>query len=86
MSTQQRLIRSALLAVGPFVVGVAGLVGAPVAAAGCNDSSGTVVCAQGDIRGTHGPAPARSDLGAWGTWCNDSVCFSGGGLGIVVGP
>jgi hypothetical protein len=67
-------------------LGAAGFVGAPVAAAGCNDSSGTVVCAQGDIRGTHGTAPARSDLGSWGTWCNDAVCFSGGRFGIAVGP
>ncbi len=67
-------------------LGAAGLFSAPTAAAGCNDSSGTVVCAQGDIRGTHGPPPARPDLGSYGTWCNGSVCFGGGGFGIVFAP
>lgn len=76
-----RLILSVL-----FVVGVVGFGNAPVAVAGCNDSSGTVVCAQGDIRGTQGPPPARADLGSWGTWCNGSVCFRSGGLGVAVAP
>ncbi|MDX1892331.1 hypothetical protein [Mycolicibacterium sp. 050158] len=62
------------------------LVGAPEAAADCNDSSGTVVCAQGDIRGTHGAPPVRSSLGSYGTWCSSSACFTGGGFGIVLGP
>ena len=35
-------------------LGLAGLIAAPVAAADCNDSSGTTVCAQGDIRATDG--------------------------------
>ncbi|HYO02549.1 MAG TPA: hypothetical protein VET27_12010 [Mycobacterium sp.] len=67
-------------------LGVAAFAGAPAASAGCNDSSGTVVCAQGDIRGTHAAPPARADLGAWGYWCNGSVCFSGGRFGIGLGP
>ncbi|BDX34794.1 hypothetical protein TUM20985_53410 [Mycobacterium antarcticum] len=65
--------------------GVAALVGAPAALAGCNDSSGTVVCAQGDIRGTDAPPPARPDLGSYGTWCNGNVCFPGDLFGVVVG-
>jgi hypothetical protein len=74
------------LSVGLAVLGTGAVLGAPVATAACNDSSGTVVCAQGDIRGTQGPPPSRGDLGAYGTWCNSNVCFSGGGFGIAVAP
>ncbi len=63
----------------------AGLVNAPMASAACNDSSGTTVCAQGDIRGTHGPPPAQPELGSYGTWCNANVCFNNGRFGIF-GP
>jgi hypothetical protein len=54
------------LAVSGWLValGLAGLIAAPVASADCNDSSGTTVCAQGDIRGTHAPPPARPANGA----------------------
>jgi hypothetical protein len=69
-----------------FVMGVAVVGNAPVAAAGCNDSSGTVVCAQGDIRGTDAPPPIMPELGSYGSWCNASVCFPGNILGVVVGP
>jgi hypothetical protein len=65
---------------------VAGLIGAPTADAGCNDSSGTVVCAQGDIRGTDAPPPVMPGLGPYGSWCNGSVCFPGNILGVVVNP
>ncbi|WP_140698051.1 hypothetical protein [Mycolicibacterium hodleri] len=65
---------------------VAGVVGAPTAAAGCNQSSGTVVCAQGDIRGTEAPPPVQPELGSYGSWCNGNVCFPGSILGIVVAP
>jgi hypothetical protein len=68
------------------VAGVLGVAGAPIAAAGCNDSSGTVVCAQGDIRGTHAQPPARPEPGpGYGTWCNSGgLCF---GPGIAIfGP
>jgi hypothetical protein len=67
-------------------IGMVGLPGAPMAAAGCNDSSGTVVCAQGDIRGTNAPPPALPDLGRYGSWCNGSVCFPGNILGVVIAP
>jgi hypothetical protein len=82
MSSHPHLALSACLA----ALGAAAVISAPVAAAACNDSSGTVVCAQGDIRGTNAPPPARGDLGAYGTWCNGNVCFSGGGFGIAVAP
>jgi hypothetical protein len=65
-----------------LVVLGSGLVGAPVAAADCNVSSGTVVCAQGDIRGTHGSPPARGDLGSYGAFCSSNVCYTGGGFGV----
>jgi len=69
-------------------VGVAGaaLAAAPAAVAGCNDSSGTVVCAQGDIRGTDAPPPVQPGLGSYGTWCNGAVCFPGNIFGVVVAP
>jgi len=69
-----------------FGVATAGLVAAPAAVAGCNDSSGTVVCAQGDIRGTDAPPPVQPGLGSYGTWCNGAVCFPGNLFGVVVGP
>lgn len=56
---------------------------APSAVAGCNDSSGTVVCAQGDIRGTDAPPPELPALGSYGTWCNGTVCFPGQLFGSV---
>lgn len=65
------------------VVATAGLGTAPSAVAGCNDSSGTVVCAQGDIRGTDAPPPAMPGLGSYGTWCNGTVCFPGNLFGVV---
>ncbi len=67
-------------------VGVTGVAGAPVASAACNDSSGTVVCAQGDVRGTHAPPPVQPDQGSYGTWCNGTVCFPGNTFGVVVAP
>jgi hypothetical protein len=67
-------------------LGGAGLIVAPLAAADCNASSGTTVCAQGDIRGTHGPPPALPTLGSYGSWCNGAVCFSGPQFGVVLGP
>jgi len=69
-------------------LGLAGLVAAPTAAAGCNDSSGTVVCAQGEIRGTSGPPPSAPIQGAWGSWCNSTICYPGytGGFGVWIGP
>ncbi|MEU0497258.1 hypothetical protein [Mycobacterium sp. NPDC006124] len=67
-------------------VAAAGLAAAPSAVAGCNDSSGTVVCAQGDIRGTDAPPPVQPGLGSYGTWCNGAVCFPGNLFGVVVGP
>jgi hypothetical protein len=63
----------------------AGLVSAPIASATCNDSSGTVVCAQGDIRGTHGSPPSRGELGSWGTFCSSIACFTNGGYGFGLG-
>jgi hypothetical protein len=75
------------LALGlPSCLAVAGLIAAPVAAADCNDSSGTVVCAQGDIRGTHGAPPSRGELGSWGSFCSGNACFSGGGFGLALAP
>ena len=69
------------------VLGMAGVVGAPAAAATCNDSSGTTVCAQGEIRGTNAPPPARADFGpVFGAWCNARFCFGGSGFGIIVAP
>ena len=72
---------------GLAVLGLGGVIVAPTAAAACNDSSGTVVCAQGDIRGTNGPPPVAPSRGAWGTWCSTSVCYPGyvgsfGGFGV----
>lgn len=68
-------------------LGMAGLIAAPVAAADCNDSSGTVVCAQGDIRGTHAPPPSRPDYPfAFGYGCG-YVCYGyGGASSVPVGP
>ena len=67
-------------------LGLAGLISAPSAAADCNDSSGTVVCAQGDIRGTHAPPPARPANGyGFGYGCG-YICYGGfGGFPIVIG-
>jgi hypothetical protein len=66
----------------------AGLAFAPTAAAGCNDSSGTTVCAQGDIRGTHAGPPSRSTDGvAYGAWCGgNGFCYRGSGIAISLGP
>ena len=72
--------------VATFGMAAVALVGAPAAAAGCNDSSGTVVCAQGDIRGTDAPPPVLPGLGSYGTWCNDVICFPGGLFGVVTQP
>ena len=72
--------------VATFGMAAVALVGAPAAAAGCNDSSGTVVCAQGDIRGTDAPPPVQPGLGSYGTWCNDVICFPGGLFGVVTAP
>lgn len=68
------------------VLGTIGVLGAPSASAACNDSSGTVVCAQGDVRGTHGAPPSRGALGSYGSFCTSSACFLGGGLGLTFGP
>jgi hypothetical protein len=69
------------------VLGVAGLIAAPVAAADCNASSGTTVCAQGDIRGTHAAPPARPPYGfGFGYGCG-YICFGGGGgSSVPIGP
>ncbi|MDP9167323.1 MAG: hypothetical protein M3O32_14880 [Actinomycetota bacterium] len=75
-----------VLPVCVVVLGVGGVIGAPAASAGCNDSSGTVVCAQGDIRGTNAPPPVQPGLGSYGTWCNGNVCFPGNLFGVVIGP
>jgi hypothetical protein len=75
-----------VLPVCVVLLGAAGAIGAPAAAAGCNDSSGTVVCAQGDIRGTNAPPPVQPGLGSYGTWCNGNVCFPGNLFGVVIGP
>ena len=67
-------------------LGVAGLIAAPVAAADCNDSSGTTVCAQGDISGTHALPPSRPDYPfAFGSGCG-YVCYGGYGSSVPVGP
>ena len=58
----------------------------PVAAADCNDSSGTTVCAQGDIRGTHAPPPSRPDYGfGFGYGCG-YICYGSFGSSVPVGP
>jgi hypothetical protein len=69
------------------VLGLAGLIAAPVAAADCNDSSATTVCAQGQIRGTHAPPPARPAYPyAFGYGCG-YLCYGGvGGSSIPIGP
>lgn len=72
-----------VLLVFTIAFGAVGLVGAPAATAGCNDSSGTVVCAQGDIRGTDAPPPTQPEQGSYGSWCNGNVCFPGNILGFV---
>lgn len=72
--------------VATFGMAAAALVGAPAAVASCNDSSGTVVCAQGDIRGTDAPPPVQPGLGSYGTWCNGVICFPGGLFGVVTQP
>jgi hypothetical protein len=67
-------------------LGLAGLIAAPVATADCNDSSGTTVCAQGDIRGTHAPPPSRPAYGfAFGYGCG-YICYGGFGSSVPVGP
>jgi uncharacterized membrane protein len=69
------------------VLAAAGVVAAPTVAAACNDSSGTIVCAQGDIRGTNAPPPSRADVGPiFGAWCRGGSCFGGSGFGIIVAP
>ncbi len=66
------------------VLGSAAVVAAPIAGADCNDSSGTTVCSQGEIRGTDAPPPQRPSHGAFGTWCTSTGCFpSDYGFGIV---
>jgi hypothetical protein len=66
-------------------LGLAGLIAAPVAAADCNDSSGTTVCAQGQIRGTHAAPPARPAYPyEFGYGCG-YLCY-GGGVSVIVGP
>lgn len=63
-----------------------GLAWAPEAAAGCNDSSGTTVCAQGDVRGTHAGPPARTPVVAIdGSFCSNEFCYGGFGSGISLG-
>jgi len=81
-----RIHRRWAVTVATFGMAAIALVGAPAAAAGCNDSSGTVVCAQGDIRGTDAPPPVQPGLGSYGTWCNDVICFPGGLFGVVTAP
>jgi hypothetical protein len=80
------LARLAMLAC-LLVLGLAGLIAAPVAAADCNNSSGTTVCAQGDIRGTHAPPPARPAYGfGFGFGCG-YICYGGGGgSSVPIGP
>ncbi len=75
-----------VLPVCVVVLAAGGVIGAPAASAGCNDSSGTVVCAQGDIRGTNAPPPVKPELGSYGAWCNGNVCFPGNLLGVMNGP
>lgn len=67
------------------VLGWAGLMTAPTALADCNNSSGTTVCAQGDIRGTHARPPARPAYPyAFGYGCG-YICY-GGGVSVILGP
>jgi len=67
-------------------LGLAGLIAAPVAVADCNDSSGTTVCAQGDIRGTHAPPPSRPAYGfGFGYGCG-YICYGSFGSSVPVGP
>jgi hypothetical protein len=67
-------------------LGLAGLIAAPVATADCNDSSGTTVCAQGDIRGTHAPPPSRPAYGfGFGYGCG-YICYGSFGSSVPVGP
>jgi hypothetical protein len=76
-----RLILAALLPLAAV-----GMACAPTAAAGCNDSSGTTVCAQGDIRGTHAPPPARTPVVAIdGSFCSGGFCY-GNFPGFTFGP
>lgn len=82
MRIHGRLIVVAWLA----ALGSAGLIAAPVAGADCNDSSGTRVCSQGEIRGTNAPPPVRPTTGAFGTWCTSTNCFGGFGFGIAIAP
>ncbi|MBJ7339576.1 hypothetical protein [Mycolicibacterium sp.] len=86
MRMSARLTPSVGLTLCLAALTMVGVAGAPAAAAGCNDSSGTVVCAQGDIRGTDAPPPAMPDLGSYGSWCNANVCFPGNIIGGFVGP
>jgi hypothetical protein len=67
-------------------LGLAGLISAPVAGADCNASSGTTVCAQGDIRGTHAPPPVRPAYGpGFGYGCGYLCYGGGGGFPLVIG-
>jgi hypothetical protein len=67
-------------------LGLAALIAAPVATADCNDSSGTTVCAQGDIRGTHAPPPSRPAYGfGFGYGCG-YICYGSFGSSVPVGP
>ena len=70
------------------VLGSAGfMIAAPVAGADCNNSSGTTVCSQGEIRGTNAPPPQRPSHGAYGAWCTSTNCFpSNFGFGITLAP
>jgi hypothetical protein len=75
------------LAVPGFLVvlGLGGMITAPAAFADCNDSSGTTVCAQGDIRGTDAPPPARPPYAyAFGFGCG-YLCY-GGGVSLILAP
>jgi hypothetical protein len=82
-----RILARLAMPVCLLALGLAGLTGAPVAAADCNNSSGTTVCAQGDIRGTHAPPPARPAYGfGFGFGCG-YICFGGGGgSSVPIGP
>jgi hypothetical protein len=67
------------------VLGAAGVIAAPAAVADCNNSSGTTVCAQGDIRGTHAGPPERPAYPfAFGFGCG-YLCY-GGGVSVILGP
>lgn len=71
-------VRARLAVLGSLVVlGAAGVGTASPAVAGCNESTGTIVCAQGDIRGTSGKPPAAPIQGAWGSWCSGGICYPG---------